>query len=97
MTSIIRIVNKYFESIQKNLGSFEPYIDDEIIDIEMKTIRKEISEINVLTCTIDHNNNPHRNYPQIRSNSGTKWPCTGHYKPELGLGLLKKLFDKTNS
>lgn len=94
MTS--RIV-EHFESIQKNMGAFESYIEEEIVHIETNTIQKEMSEINVLTCTIDHNNNPHRNHPQIRSNSGSKWPCTGHYKPELGLGLLKKLFDTINT
>ncbi|KAH7643523.1 uncharacterized protein LOC124493259 [Dermatophagoides farinae] len=91
MTS--RIID-HFESIQRQMGSFETYIDDEIIDIETKTIHNELSNhINVLTCTIDHYNNPHRNYPQIRSNSGSKWQCSGRYKPEMGLGPFKKLFN----
>lgn len=84
----------YYQTIQMNIGTFETFLEQNIIETELNFIQNGICTDEILQCTIAINkncSNKHHlqmgeDFQQFHDN------CTGKYNPDMGLGPFQPLF-----
>ena len=78
-----------------NLGTFQSSVHLDIFLRELEIGRKEIPEMDLLTCNANLQNIPNvlnENHKATETKIKPAWKCTGKSRKEVGLGPLDELF-----